>query len=116
MSAHDREVTTIIARRIKPGRELEYANWFGRATEAIKKSPGFRGQTVILPDPKDPGARIILYRFADAAALENWENSGAEEELGAEVSDYAAQVYDRAGGTETWFSMPADDPLQNARP
>ena len=108
MSAYDREVTTVITRRIKPGRELEYANWFGRASEAIKKSPGYRGMTVILPDPRDPGARIILYRFADAASLGHWERSPAKEELASEVNEYAAQVYDRAGEMETWFSLPND--------
>ena len=115
-SGADTEVTTIVARRIRPGRELEYANWFGRVTEAMKKSAGFRGMTVILPDAKDPGARIILYRFADAAAIENWEKSAASEELVSEADEYAVQVYDRAGGMETWFSLPGGVPLQTVHP
>jgi EmrB/QacA subfamily drug resistance transporter len=105
MSAPGREVTTMVTRRIKPGRELEYANWFAMATEAIEKSPGFRGMTVILPDARDPGARVILYRFADAPAMENWENSAVREELISEADKYAVQIYDRAGGMETWFSL-----------
>ena len=112
MSAQGREVTTVIRRRIKPGRELEYGNWFGRASDAIAKSPGFRGMTVILPDPKDPRARIILYRFADAAALDYWENSPVKDELHSEVNEYAVQSYDRAGAMEPWFSLPGDDTMQ----
>jgi antibiotic biosynthesis monooxygenase (ABM) superfamily enzyme len=51
MSSKREEVTTIVNRRIKKGHELEYANWFGRITEAIRKAPGFReGVTV-------PGSR-----------------------------------------------------------
>ena len=115
MSAQDREVTTVIARRIKPGRELEYANWFGRATDAIRKSPGFKEVTVILPNPKDPQARIILYRFADAASLDYWEKSAAKEELHSEVSDYASQTVRGTDGTETLFSLPEDGAPQTVR-
>jgi EmrB/QacA subfamily drug resistance transporter len=114
MSAYDKEVTTMVIRRIKSGQELEYANWFGRIKEAIKKSPGFRGMTVIVPGDKDPGTRIIMYRFADIAAMENWENSAAREEFISEVNEHAGQIYGRAGGMETWFSLPANFPRQTA--
>ena len=104
MPAQDREVTAVITRRIKPGRELEYANWFGRATDAIRRAPGFKEMTVILPDPKDPRARIILYQFTDAASLDYWEKSAAEEELHSEVGDYASQTYHGTDGTGAWLS------------
>ena len=97
------EVTTIVTRRIKPGHELEYANWFGRITEAIKKSPGFKGITVIVPEDSD--SRIVLYRFADPRAMESWENSPARKELMSEVEKYASQTYDKMGGAETWFHV-----------
>lgn len=71
MSGSKEEATTIVSRRIKKGHELEYANWFGRVVEAIKKAPGFKGITVIVPE--DSESRIILYRFADAQAMENWD-------------------------------------------
>ena len=107
MSPNQKEVTTVVMRRIKPGRELEYANWFGRATDAVRKSPGFMGMTVILPGADDPGARVVLYRFADAASLEYWKRSAAMEALIPEVDEYATQVYDRAGA-EGWLSLPVD--------
>jgi antibiotic biosynthesis monooxygenase (ABM) superfamily enzyme len=110
MPTEGKEVTTIINRRIKPGHELEYANWFGRIVEAIKKAPGFRGITVIVPASKDSDARIILYRFADIPTKENWENSPERMELLSEVDEYATQSYDEAAGLETWFHAPGDQP------
>ena len=105
MSSKPEEVTTIVSRRIKKGHELEYANWFGRITEAIKKAPGFRGVTVLVPGG-DSDLRIVLYRFADAATTEAWESSPERKELMSEINGYATQVYDKAGGLETWFHIP----------
>lgn len=98
-----KEVTVMISRRVKPGRELEYANWFGRLVQAVKKAPGFKGITVIVPDDKD--SRIILYRFADVQTNENWENNSDRKELLSEVNEYATQTYEIAGGLETWFHL-----------
>ncbi len=97
------EATTIVSRRIKPGHELEYANWFGRIVEAIKKAPGFRGITVVVPADSD--SRIILYRFADVETMESWEMSPERQELMSEVEKYASQSYDSMSGLETWFHV-----------
>ncbi len=83
--------------------------------EATKKSPGFRGITVIVPDG-DPDARIILYRFADIATMENWENSPERKQLLSEVDKYATQVYDKASGLETWFHVPDNQPMSKPPP
>lgn len=103
MSDRSDVVTTIVSRRIKPGHEMEYANWFGRIVEAIKGAPGFKGITVIVPE--DPASRIILYRFADKEAMEAWEGSPLRKELMSEVEEYASQAYESAGGLETWFHV-----------
>jgi len=104
MSSNREEVTTIVNRRIKKGHELEYSNWFGRITEAIKKAPGFRGITVLVPG-EDSDSRIVLYRFTDVATMDAWESSPERKELMSEVNEYATQVYDKAGGLETWFHI-----------
>ena len=98
------EVTTVVNRRIKKGHELEYANWFGRITEAIKKVPGFRGVTVLVPGG-DSDLRIVLYRFADISTTNAWESSPERKELMSEIKEYGTQVYDKAGGLETWFHI-----------
>lgn len=100
------EVTTVINRHIKPGHEKEYADWFGRILDTMKKFPGYRGVTVVVPGEADPDARIILYRFADKTSIENWENSPERKKLLSEVENYATQIYTRASGLETWFELP----------
>jgi uncharacterized protein len=104
MSGGSEEVTTIVNRKIKKGRELEYANWFGRMTEAIKNAPGFRGVTVLVPGG-DSDSRVILYRFSDAASTDAWENSPERKALMSEVKDYAVNAYEKASGLETWFHI-----------
>lgn len=103
MSGSNEEATTIVSRRIKKGHEQEYANWFGRVVDAIKRSPGFKGITVIVPD--EPDSRIILYRFVNAESMANWENSMERKGLMSEVDKYASQTYDRASGVETFFHI-----------
>ena len=71
--------------------------------EAIKKAPGFRGVTVIVPE--DSNSRIVLYRFASTETMENWENSPERKALMSEVDKYAIQAYDSAGGLETFFHV-----------
>jgi uncharacterized protein len=100
------EVTTVITRHIKPGHDKEYAGWFGRILEAMKKFPGYRGATVVVPGGTDPDARIVLYRFADKTTMENWENSPERKKLLSEVENYSTQIYTKASGLETWFELP----------
>jgi antibiotic biosynthesis monooxygenase (ABM) superfamily enzyme len=100
------EVTAIINRHIKPGREKEYSDWFGRALETMKKFPGYRGVTAVVPGEADPDARIVLYRFADRTSMDNWEGSPERKKLLAEVENYSTQSYSKASGLETWFVLP----------
>jgi hypothetical protein len=106
MSQESTEVTTVINRHIKPGHDADYAEWFGRILEVMKKFPGYRGVTVVVPGGSDPDARIILYRFADTASMEKWENSAERNNLLSELDRYSIQVYTKATGLETWFELP----------
>ncbi len=100
------EVTTVISRHIKPGHDKDYAEWFGRILDEIKKFPGYRGVTVVAPGGTDPDARIVVYRFADKTMMENWESSPERKKLLSEVENYATQIYTKASGLETWFELP----------
>jgi uncharacterized protein len=105
-STESTEVTTVISRHIKPGRDKEYSEWFGRILDTMKKFPGYRGATIVVPAGADQDARIIVYRFADKATMENWENSPERKNLLSEMENYAAQTYVKASGLETWFQLP----------
>jgi len=104
--SEDAEVTTIINRHIKPGHDKDYADWFGRILDTMKKFPGYRGTTAVVPGGRDQDARIVVYRFADKTTMDNWESSPERKKLLSEVDNYATQVYTKASGLETWFELP----------
>jgi antibiotic biosynthesis monooxygenase (ABM) superfamily enzyme len=107
--SEDAEVTTVVTRHIKPGRDKEYAEWFARLLDTIKKFPGYHGNTVVIPPGTDQDVRIVVYRFADKSSLENWENSPERKKLLSEVDNYSTQTYNKASGLETWFQLPNTD-------
>lgn len=100
------EVTTVVTRHIKPGRDKDYAEWFGRMIQAVKAFPGYRGITSVVPGGSDRDLRIVVYRFADRESMERWEASPERKKLLEEVENYATQVYNKATGLETWFELP----------
>lgn len=104
--SEDTEITTVVTRHIKPGRDKEYAEWFGRLLDAIRKFPGYRGNTVVIPPGVDPDVRIVVYRFADKSSLDKWEDSPERKKLLSEVDHYSTQTYSKASGLETWFQLP----------
>jgi antibiotic biosynthesis monooxygenase (ABM) superfamily enzyme len=106
MLSEESEVTSVVNRHVKPGHEKEYAEWFGRMLSTIKQFRGYRGVTSVVPGGADSDARIILYRFADKASMDNWENSPERSKLTSEVEKYASQSYVKATGLETWFQLP----------
>jgi uncharacterized protein len=99
------EATVIINRRIKPGREKEYADWVGRVLEAMKKFPGYLGVSIVVPQG-DPNGRIVLNRFADPVSMESWKRSPELKKFLSELDEYATQTFTEASGLETWFQPP----------
>jgi antibiotic biosynthesis monooxygenase (ABM) superfamily enzyme len=103
--AESAEATMIINRRIKPGREEDYADWVGRVLESMKNFPGYLGVSIVVPEG-DPNGRLVLNRFEDKISMENWKNSPELKKFLSELDDYAAQTYTEASGLETWFKPP----------
>ena len=105
--SENQEVTTVVQRRIKPGHDNDYDQWFDRLLKVLKTFPRFRGITVVVPGGKEPGVRIVIYRFADRASMDKWESSPERKELFSEMEKYATQVFaPQATGLETWFKLP----------
>jgi uncharacterized protein len=103
--AESAEATTVINRRIKPGREKEYAEWVGRILESMKKFPGYLGVSIVVPRG-DPNRHLVLNRFTDTISMENWKNSPELKKFLSELDNYATQTYTEASGLETWFKPP----------
>lgn len=95
----------VINRRIRAGREKEYAEWSGRVLKSMKKFPGYLGVHIVVPK-SDPDARFVLNRFVDTRSMENWKNSPELKKFLSELDNYATQTYTEASGLETWFQLP----------
>ncbi|MHB1867867.1 MAG: hypothetical protein ACYCPP_02880 [Nitrososphaerales archaeon] len=52
-----------MSRRIKPGREKEYADWLRRVIESANKFPGYRGVTALTPQGYNSDVRYTIWRF-----------------------------------------------------
>ena len=100
------EVTSMVCRRIKPGREKDYDDWLERYLTSERKAPGYLGTTIIIPGGSKSSLRYIIHRFTDKESMERWETSLESPNLLGEVNDYSERHYEMATGMETWFSLP----------
>ena len=66
------EVTTVICRKLKPGREKDYNDWVRRYLILERKAPGYLGFTMIVPGGSKSPFRYIVRRFADKTTMEAW--------------------------------------------
>lgn len=106
MPADSGEGMIVVSRRIKPGREKEYADWLRRVIESANKFPGYRGVTTLAPKGFDSDVRYLIWRFDSQGKLEKWEKSEERAAFLEEVKNYAEQFYEKASGMETWFELP----------
>ncbi len=100
-----KEVTWVICRSIKPGRQKDYDGWFEHYMTFQRKAAGYIGTTLIIPGGSK-SLRYIIHRFTNKAAKETWENSPESIKLLEEVNKYSEPYYDTATGLETWFALP----------
>lgn len=101
-----KEVTEVISRNIKPGREKYYDDWLRRYMILENKAPGYLGTTVIAPGGNTSSVRYIINRFSDKASMDAWESSGDALKLIEEADNCSTRHYASATGLEAWFSVP----------
>ena len=97
-------VTAVFSRRVKPGREAEYA---GLAEGVTTASAGFRGQlaATILHDGRD---YALVYTFESPDTLDAWLDSDIRRAF-VVAADELAESHRRLqskSGLETWFTLP----------
>jgi uncharacterized protein len=103
---YQKEVTWVICRKIKPGRQKDFDGWFEHYMTFQRKAPGYLGTTVIIPGGSKSSLRYVIHRFTNKAAKETWENSPELIKLQEDVNKYSEPYYDTATGLETWFALP----------
>ena len=109
-------VTVSITRHVDPGREAEMIRWMQAGTTLAEQFPGFLGVGWVRPAPESETWHM-LYRFADAQALDVWESS--PERLGWRDSAGPLGVVDsrveRRTGIEGWFDDPTNRDVRDLR-
>ena len=70
-----KDVTIVISRKIKPGCEKQYDDWFRCFLMIEKNIPGYVGTTIITQGGTDSTIRHIIHRFSNTASLDAWEKS-----------------------------------------
>jgi uncharacterized protein len=103
---YQNEVTWVICRNIKPGRQKDFDDWFEHYMTSESKAPGYLGTTVIIPGGRKSSLRYIIHRFTNKTTKETWENSPESIKLLEEVNKYSERYYETDTGLETWFALP----------
>lgn len=99
-------MTVTIARRVAPGREGDFAAWSTRLTAAAARYPGFLGAGNLRPNHVGEPWHVV-YRFASAELLRDWEESTERARLLAAGEELVSSTdMQRVTGLETWFELP----------
>ena len=110
-------VTVSVTRHVPGGREAAMTSWIQAGTSLAGQFPGFLGAGWVRPDPGQDTWQM-LYRFADAAALERWESSDErawwrDAAVGLGVVESRVE---RRTGIEGWFDAPTSVDVEDLRP
>ena len=108
-------VTVSIARTVLPGRTRQASAWAHAGQELAREWPGYLGSGWVR-SAADSDEWHMLYRFADADLLNDWEES---EERRWWIDSAAGLVevtqVERRTGIEGWFAQPGDVHLSRSR-
>lgn len=107
-------VTVAITRRADPERAAEMAAWVRAGTSLAEDFPGFLGTGWVRPEPGSAEWHM-LYRFADAESLRNWEQSSQRQWWLSSAEGFVEHTREeRRTGIEGWFDPPQDRPDEPA--
>jgi hypothetical protein len=100
-------VTVTVARRVAPGREHDFEDWYDGVIRAAARHPGFLGSGVLRPHTTGQDWHVV-YRFADAESLHRWEASDERAHWLRKADELIEEETgrQRVSGLETWFAMP----------
>lgn len=99
-------VTVTVARRVAPGREVDFEEWSEGLTRVASGFQGFLGAGMLRPSHVgDPWH--VIFRFDSAENLRRWEESAQRIAHLAEGEHlFDSMDTHRVSGLETWFSLP----------
>lgn len=102
------QVTTMVTRRVVPGREEEYSEGLREVAQMARGFDGHQGVTVLGPHGGPPTEFTAIFTFDSAAHLERWMTSDERRrwldrarELTVDDEDVESLT-----GLEPWFTLP----------
>ncbi|MDX9759960.1 MAG: antibiotic biosynthesis monooxygenase [Bacteroidota bacterium] len=100
--------TTVVRRRVKPGKEDEFEQWLKGVTRDAVTFPGHLGVGVIRPTSKKRPEFIIVFRFDTYDHLIGWETSEIRRAWVQRVQPLITgeTSVQRMTGLEYWFTAP----------
>ena len=103
----EQPITVSITRIVDPERAKEVAAWARAGQDLLSASPGYLGSGWVRPDPESPEWHM-LFRFADAASLELWQNSPERAWwVASALGMVEHSPEERRTGIEGWFDTPS---------
>jgi antibiotic biosynthesis monooxygenase (ABM) superfamily enzyme len=107
-------VTVAITRRADPSRTKEMVAWVQAGATLAEDFPGFLGTGWVRPDERSDEWHM-LYRFAGAEALHNWEESPQRQWWLSSAEGFVEHTRtERRTGIEGWFDPPQEREVQIA--
>lgn len=79
--------TVVVARRARPGAELEFEEWIRRLQAAATQAPGHVKSDVRAPNERHPDEWTIVYQFDSVECRQQWLDSPLRSELIEEGRD-----------------------------
>ncbi|MEV6298913.1 antibiotic biosynthesis monooxygenase [Actinoplanes sp. NPDC051861] len=99
-------VTVAITRRADPERAAEMTAWVRAGASLAEDFPGFLGTGWVRPEPGSAEWHM-LYRFADAESLRDWEESPQRQWWLSSAEGFVEHTREeRRTGIEGWFDPP----------
>jgi uncharacterized protein len=109
-------ITVSITRIVDPERAKEVAAWARAGQDLLSASPGYLGSGWIRPDPHSPEWHM-LFRFADAESLAQWENSPERAWwVASALGMVEHSPVELRTGIEGWFDEPTSVEVITTRP
>ena len=87
-------VTVLVARRVRPGKEVEFERWASELTRAASHFDGFLGAGLLRPGHVGELWHVV-YRFASSRELARWEQSATRAELLAHGEQVMSTTHER---------------------
>jgi antibiotic biosynthesis monooxygenase (ABM) superfamily enzyme len=99
-------ITVTVARTVLPDNQQAFEDWADGIQSRMSDYPGHLGSTMLSPGPGEDEYHIV-YRFADAQTLHNWEDSEERAQWLAKLEEMVeSERFAHVTGLETWFSLP----------